>query len=334
MKLVLNFLTIAIFSVLLISCKSDDTVTGPGTGTASGSFEWTNSPVTYGFAYDVQVIDRNNYFASTTAGLYKVTNNVPSLFTVNSSVFKARAGYVYDDTYIVYKGNRVSDNKSQLMIYDNGAYTIYDQPDSNLSAPIFESRAKFYCKHYYLPQYYKFESGAFSLFSFMGDYARDISKANGSMYMFTMNQSTYARRIYKITDGAPVFLREEPETGSLYFINNSIININSSDANVGYFTESGWTRLFTLPDPYHNYPSVIKGENSNGFEMVRQDSASKFGAARWNGTSYVKQTNIPAEINFADVFFYLESNFRDNTFYLLLQDGKGSSRIIKGTYKE
>lgn len=335
MKILIK-LFLLIFAALICGCKSDEIVNNNPPST--GSYEWTSTPVTYGFAYDVQVINRNSYFITTTSGLYKVTNNIPALFTVNNTVFKARAGYVYDDTYIVYKGNKVLDNSAQFMIYDNGTYTIYDEPQSDsasISKPFFESRRKFY---YYLNdslKYYKFDNGTFTSFSFPGSYAKDFGKANGNIYLFVRNP-TFTRSIYRVTDSGPIFVREESESNPVHIINNDILSISNypSSVDVQYFTEAGWTSLFTLPDPYHNYPSVIKGENKNGFEMVREDSASKFGAARWNGTSYMRQTNVPPEVNFNDGFFFISSGFRDNTFYLLVQSAKGSSKIIKGTYIE
>lgn len=332
MKITVSFFVLAAFSVLFYGCKSDEIINNnPPT---TGSYEWSSTPVTYAAAYDVQVIDRNNYFVSTTTGLYKVTNNVPALFTVNSSVFKAEAGYIYDDTYIVYKGRKVSDNKRQFMIYDNGAYTIYDMPDSSLSLPFFESRGKFYCAHYFFPNYYKFENGTFTSVPIAENHVASFGKANGNMYFFAIVSSSFTFKIYRITEGVPVFIREESAGSTLQFLNNAIIKLDSPVENVSYFSESGWINLFTLPSITKNFSTVIKGEDANAFTVVRQDTSFTFTAGRWNGTSYNQLTNIPAEINFNNSYYSVASKFRDNTLYILVIDGFDNRKIIKGTYRE
>lgn len=334
MKITVSFVFLAALSVLFYGCKSDEIINN--NPPITGSYEWSSTPVTFAPAYDVQVIDRNNCFVSTTTGLYKITNNVPELFTVNSSVFKAEAGYIYDDTYIVYKGRKVSDNKRQFMIYDNGAYTIYDMPDSSLSIPFFESRGKFYCAHYFFPNYYKFENGTFTSVPIAENHVAYFAKANGNMYFFAIVSSSLTRKIYRITESVPVFIREESINlnSSLQFLNNAIIKIDSPVETVSYFSESGWINMFTLPPVTKNFFTIIEGEDANAFTVIRQDTSYFFNAGRWNGSIYTQLTNIPSDINFYNTFYSVGSRFRDNTFYIMVNDGSGNRKIIKGTYRE
>ncbi len=321
------------FCILSFACKSDEVLIN--NDPSEGSYSWTTSSITYAAAYDVQIIDRNNYFLSTTTGLYKVTNNVPSLFTVNNSVFKAEAGYVYDDTYIVYKGRKVSDNKPQFMIFNNGTYTIYNLPDTNLSEPYFESRGKFYCtRTNYTPNYYRFENEVFTLFSFDAEFGQLIGKVNGQMYLFAFVSSSFTRKIYRITDGGPMFIREEPANGWIYPLNNAVINSGYPVESFSYFSESGWINLFNVPSLLIYVPPVVVGENANSFTLVRQDTSFTINAGRWNGVNYKRFTNIPPEINFKNSYSHLSSRFRDNTFYILVRGTFENPKVIKGIYTE
>ncbi len=333
MKIILNLFVVICFSILLISCKSDDVITNPGT--ASDSYEWSTQNITFDNITDIQVIDRNSYFASSFNKLYKVTNNVPVEFTEQNSVFNAQQGYIYDNSYIVYKGKRVSDGKQQFMIYDNGSYTIYNQPQPDsvyIFPPMFAGRGKFYCYLYDSLKYYKFENGIFTPYNVTGQFIKCFAKSNGNIYLI-VRENNFTRSFYRVTDSGPVFVKNEPEDDSITPINTDILKISSYTTIVSYFSESAWTNMFTITNPYYNYPSNIRGESKDRFVTVRQDSLSRLQAAAWNGTEYKQLTDIPASVNFQNAFLYITTEYRDNTFYMLVINKDNTSKVIRNFYK-
>lgn len=328
MKLTLSLALPLLSAVLFFSCKSDEIVSSPGGSNTSEYFNWSFQAPTLQSIL-VQTIDRNSYYASSFDSLYKVTGTTAVLFTEHNSEFAANRGYVYDNTYIVYSGKRVSNNKAAFMIYDNGSYTIYDQPQGGgfLTEPFFETRGKFYCSLYDSVKYYKFQNGTFTSYPYSGSFG----KANGNIYLFTRISGS-TQSVYKVTDSGPVFIRTYGDDGVLYMLNNDVIRIAGNPRVLSYFTEAAWTSFFTLPIAAP-YPSVMKGADRNKFITIGSNDSTNFGTYVWDGTNYTKQTNFPAEALALDFIFYSDSKFIDNTFYLALQAKFGNTYIVKGTMK-
>ncbi|MBX7046207.1 MAG: hypothetical protein K1X86_10245 [Ignavibacteria bacterium] len=322
---------------MFYACKSDDIVANNGGTTNSAEmYSYTSQPVTYdNNVYRVVTIDRNSYYAASFDKFYKVTNNVPALFTPNADVFHPNTAFIYDDNYIVFAGTRISDGKKQLMIFDNGAYTIADLPVSygaSLSNLVFYGRAKFFCTFYDSLKYVKYDSGTFSAYTVPGQFIRKIGKSGSSIYLIVRNPS-FERTIYKINESGYNAIRTEPEDLSVETLNSDILQFGNSPTVVSYFSETGWNSMFTLENSYYDYPSTIKGETRNNFIGIREGGNDSLLAYVWNGTNYIKQTNVPPDVNFQNMFFYSTSEYRDNTFYILATNNDDSKKVFKVTLR-
>jgi hypothetical protein len=282
--------------------------------------------------YDIQTIDRYSYFVTAVSGLYKITNGVAEEFTVNNSVFRAYKGFVYDNTYIVYSGYRISDGKQQFMIYDNGAYTFYDQPQNDtsyLAQLLFAGKGEFYYTQLDSAKYYKFKNGIVTPYPYSGSFM----KANGNIYLVSYFPD-FTARMYKITDMGPQYLWTDPSADGIYKLTSDAIKLNLSTDKVSYFTEAGWQNIFTLPVHRIHYPAYMHGNSKNNFVVIEEDSDARLSAHVWDGTNYTKQTNIPPEANFDKALHYLSADyFIDNTFYMLVTYKIGSTKVFKATMK-
>lgn len=320
---ILSLLFISVFAFTLYSC-SDSAVTNPITGVFNAvevyDYTITSSPVAN--SSFIVTIDNNSYFILTSDGkFYRVTNGTAELFTVNSSVFKTQYATVFDNTYIVYIGARVSDNLRQYMVYDNGTYTIYDGPPNTnvLFTPYIPERGTFYITQLDSSMFYRFKNGTYTRYAVEGNLNAEIGKSNGSIYI-TGNNLADERRIYKMTETGPVFLRLETYVGPMRNLNNSIMRIQNSTKTVSAFTESGWTNLFTIPYTSTTLYGYLRGENSSSFGMIDTDSLHKIMIHQWDGTNLTKQTNVPAEAITTSSSQWNAGEFINRTNYILFKN--------------
>jgi len=281
-------------------------------------FNWSVQTSPYE-CYGITSLDANTYFTGTPGGLYRVTNGTPELFTVNSTVFKTISADAFDATYIVYGGRRVSDNIVQYMVYNSGTYTIYDAPHSAhfLYSPFISERGTFYVSRSDSAAYYKFNNGVFTEYKVAGLNAVYFAKFNGSTYAYSYDHTS--AYFYKISEAGPVLLRTEPRDYSIYVLNTGMIKMENTINKISAFTESGWTPLTTLTFSDTDY-LYFRGESTNNFNIVGRDSVKQIFAYNWNGSSLVKQTNVPAEANIVGSVFWAGSEYYGNTSFFMPLD--------------
>jgi hypothetical protein len=329
---ILLILTLAVFSFIFYSCSNNSTVTGPGYYNAAELYNYTVTASPVANARFIITQDNSTYYIQDAAGkFFKVTNGTAAEFTVNSSVFKTFYASVYDNNYIVYIGQRVSDNLPQYMVYDNGTYTIYDAPVSpgNFFSPFITERGEFYLASFDSCVCYKFKNGLYTAYRFPGIYNVEVGKSNGNIYFIYLDASDM-EHYYKMTATGTEFVRTEPYIGSLRsYPLGTITRLNFTTKVLSLFSESGYTNLFTVPYAGTSYTGRITGTSITNLDVCDLDS-SKFIVNHWDGTTLTKQTNVPTEITATGYNDYSVGYYLDKTNYFL---SKSTQKVMRMTAK-
>lgn len=331
MKIIFNLILFAAVSFTLFSC-SNTIEPVPITGVYNANnelFDYTVTETSIGNALGIINLDRNTYFLSTyDDDLFKVTNGIPELFTVNDSIFKADYALPFDNNYIVYEGYRVSDHKHQFMIYDNGTYTIEEQPAlHNAAAPYITERGTFYVARFDSSIYHRYKNGAYSNYTPQGK-SPQFGKTNGMTYCIAGNAGINS--VYRVEETVPVLLRSEPNNYTFYDMNPMMLKIETDTKRLSSFSESGWNYLFTASYTGSPYNLYLRGNSASDFSIITKDSLL-VNISYWNGTDLTKQTNVPVVDH---TIYGIGSNYKDNTFYYLTRGPLGTpQKVIRMTKK-
>ena len=331
-NIILNFIFLLFVSINFFSCKGDETVTP--IYNSSEAYDWSVKTLE-GDPYNISALNRNTYFAGSLGQFYKVTNGTAELFTVNASVFRAVEAFVYDESYIVFMGYRLSDSHVQYMVYDNGTYTIYNIPETSIADldPVYiAERGTFYFGRHNTTTYYKFKNGVFTLHAIpSSDAGVYFGKANGKDYVYKRTDVT-TYNFYQLTDSGYTGTFTSSALFSLFRLNSGIISYDNITNTVSSFTGAGFTFKFNFSDS-QKYALYAKGSNENSFAALFIDTTNHFQMSHWDGSNFTKQINVPAEVNTTGLMNYTVTNYIDNTFYIHLIAGGAPSKLVKVTLK-
>lgn len=335
--------TFLIFSSLtFFSCQSDPVVSTDN----SQLYEWRVESVTLDSAISVSVSDANNSFAakfSDEANGYRITEGVVSeinFLDTNFSIIDLKS---LDINYAVFAGyRRFISSASMLKIYDNGVIRAVNlEPYANdalIGVICISSKDNFFFANLHNPVIYHYLNGTTVQYILPESIEiQKITKLNGNIYAFGLNQTNNLSSVYKFTESG--FTKLTADFGpnwNIFPMENDIIKIisHSNKWDFFYFTEQGWITLGSyIPGSNVEYTWYLSGKSKDQFVAIsRNDSTNLLNATAWNGKEFAKQKNFPVISHPFNSFpFYKKSEYKDNTVVLYYTDNGG--KFLKGKYK-
>lgn len=326
----LRALILVSITVIFYSCDPGSNPVASDTDSYSWSVQNINKPNAW-----PQLVNRNTYFATSGIGeFYKVTNGVSVKFSVPDSMFKIQQACVYDENYIVFLGYLEPGFTPGYTVFDNGAYTYYPSPTPGISSIYFSDRGVFYLYDIGPDgnQFYKFMNGKFTEYPLPeGENSLLMGKANGNNYMWRRSVDQGLISVYKITESGAILLRTESNDGALFPLNSDVIKIDSNYTYL-YFTEQGWSTLFTQNNTTSfDFPIQVYGENKNLFAVLLHDNSLNLRASAWDGKNFSNQTNFPSNENASGGTIGNRDKYIDKSF-ILSYYGNESNKVVIGTY--
>jgi len=340
-KIIFPLLSILLFALIFYSCKTDSTVSTENPTSVeilpNEKYNWTINSDYFDYYNTITIIERNKFIASNNYSLRMCTDDALwQYFSPNNAVLHSVRAYFYGNDYVVFWGKRSFNGENSYMIADSGYYVLCPPPQQRYLAPAyFTERGTFFTADSIKARYYKYQNGTFTQFSFGGkDTLAYFGKVNGSLYCYK-RESANIYNIYKITDSGPLTLPPVTGNNSIYTINSGIIRHDKNTTSVSYFNGADWNHLFYAPSTTPVLYEFITGSSKDSLTFVRVDTSKNITASVWDGNSFIKQTNIPANVNFKDKNYYIRSNYYEGIFYMIARttDYTSSLKIIKVSLK-
>ena len=339
MKLTLNLLVLALFTLLFVSCSDSPVTSGINPREV---YDYTVMDVlSIDSVNKISAADENTLYTikSFTNKVYKISNGTASPFDLQEPEFRAMDVHALSSNYIVFQGLHSSGDE-RIKIYDNGVFRSYTSLYHITYGGMSVLGKDHFISHATTSNlcFSMFKDGVFSLYTFPDSARLSFAKIiNNEVHVFAINTLTYNSYYnYKISGNELVRVNSFPAGNLIFNLEKDIVGVTNDpyQHSFSYFTGVNWNLIgmyTTYEVPEFSYRIVGSSKDYFVNLAIYADSANTpyYLPTVWNGINFEKQKNFPKE-NFKPSFTSstLYSEYNNNAFFIYRQN-TGSAKILK-----